>query len=247
MDTLEPGLRVTHQMLVERLDLAAAARPTTDPAHPRDQYPAIDTFLASASRHNAAMLAVIVPAVRSHLPHGPERAHDHITQSRRFEVALSQVKAKLYGSTYAVRRSWESIWDDVRRELAETCRLERALVADLVAARRDGDPDWGERLYRAELSAPTRPHPYIPHQGLPGRVARTLARRVDGFWDAAEGRMVPEPLHHHERRDDGRFTQYLLADPHLPEDDDADDDAHRAGDADDERHRAGEEPRDRKG
>ena len=88
MDTLVPGLRVTHQMLVERLDLAAVARPTTDPAHPRDQYPAIDTFLASASRHNAATLAVIVPAVRSHVPDGAERAHEYVAQSRRFEVAL---------------------------------------------------------------------------------------------------------------------------------------------------------------
>jgi hypothetical protein len=218
MDTLLPGLRVTHQMLVERLDLAADARPTTDPAHPRDQYPAIDTFLASASRHNAATLAVVVPAVRSHAPDGAERAHEYVTQSRRFEVALAQVKAKLYGSTYAVRRPWESIWSDVRRELAETIKIEREMVTALVAARRDDDPDWGERLYRAELTAPTRPHPYIPHQGVTGRVARTLARRVDGFWDAAEGRMVPEPLHHHERADDGRFTQYLLADPHLPED-----------------------------
>lgn len=217
MDTLVPGLRVTHQMLVERLDLAAVARPTTDPHHPRDQYPAIDTFLASASRHNAATLAVIVPAVRSHVPAGPERVHDFVAQSRRFEVALAQVKAKLYGSSYAVRRPWESIWSDVRRELAETCQLERALVADLVASKRDDDPDWGERLYRAELTAPTRPHPYIPHQGVPGRVARTVARRVDGFWDTAEGRMVPEPLRHHERSGDGRLTQYFLADPHLPD------------------------------
>lgn len=220
MDTLVPGLRVTHQMLVERLDLAAVARPTTDPAHPRDQYPAIDTFLASASRHNSATLAVIVPAVRSHVPDGADRVHEYVAQSRRFEVALAQVKAKLYGSTYAVRRPWESIWSDVRHELAGTCQMERELVAELAAARRDDDPDWGERLYRAELAAPTRPHPYIPHQGVPGRVARTVARRVDGFWDAAEGRMVPEPLHHHERSDDGRFTQYLLADPHLPDEDD---------------------------
>ena len=49
-------------------------------------------------------------------------------------------------------------------------------------------------------------------------MARGVARRVDGFWDAAEGRMVPEPLRHHERGADGRFTQYLLADPHLPDD-----------------------------
>jgi hypothetical protein len=222
MDTLVPGLRVTHQMLVERLDLASVARPTTDPQHPRDQYPAIDTFLASASRHNAATLAVVVPAVRSHVADGAERAHDFVAQSRRFEVALSQVKAKLYGSSYAVRRPWESIWADVRRELAETCQMERALVVDLAAARREGDPDWGERLYRAELTAPTRPHPYIPHQGVPGRVARGVARRVDGFWDTAEGRMAPEPLRHHERSDDGRLTQYLLADPHLPDEDEDD-------------------------
>jgi hypothetical protein len=97
--------------------------------------------------------------------------------------------------------------------------MEAALAADLAASRRDGDPDWGERLYRGELAAPTRPHPYIPHQGMPGRVARTVARRIDGFWDAAEGRMVPEPLHHHERGDDGAFTQYFLADPHLPDED----------------------------
>ena len=37
---------------------------------------------------------------------GPARAHDYVVQSRRLEVALSQVKAKLYGSTYAVRRPW---------------------------------------------------------------------------------------------------------------------------------------------
>lgn len=224
MDTLVPGLRVTHHMLGERLDLAAVARPTSDPEHPRDQYPAIDTFLASASRHNAATLAVLVPAVRGHLQDGPERAHEYVAQSRRFEIALSQVKAKLYGSTYAVRRPWSSIWSDVRHELTETCTLESALAADLAAARRDGDPDWGERLYRGELAAPTRPHPYIPHQGMPGRVARTVARRIDGFWDAAEGRMVPEPLRHHERGDDGAFTQYFLADPHLPDEDGVDGD-----------------------
>ena len=166
---------------------------------------------------------MIVPAVRSHVPDGADRAHEYVAQSRRFEVALSQVKAKLYGSTYAVRRPWESIWGDVRRELAETCQMERGAGGDFAASRRDDDPDWGERLYRAELAAPTRPHPYIPHQGVPGRVARTVARRVDGFWDAAEGRMVPEPLHHHERDDDGRFTQYLLADPHLPDEDDPED------------------------
>lgn len=218
VDTLVPGMRATHAALAHRLAQAAHAHPDPDPAHPRDQYPAIDTFLASASRHCAAVTAVIVPAVRSRLPDGHDRSRDFVHQARRFEQALNQVKAKLYGSSYAVRRPWPSIWADVQSEFDATCELAQSLVVDLAAHWRPGDPDWGEQLYHAEQSAPTRPHPFIPHQGAPAKVARAVAARVDKFWDTAEGRMVPEPLHHHDRSKDGRLAQYLLADPHLPED-----------------------------
>lgn len=217
MDTLLPGTRATHDSLRARLDRAASAPPGVGAGHVRDQYPPIDTFLAAASRHLGAVTAVVVPAVRSHLDDGTERARELVDQTRRLEETLNQVKAKLYGSTYAIRRPWRSVWDDVRREFEASCDLEARLVADLAGARREGDPEWGEQLYRAELSAPTRPHPHIPHQGVPGRMARAVALRVDRFWDTAEGRMVPEPEHHHERGQDGPMTQYLLADPHLPD------------------------------
>ena len=219
MDTLVPGTHATHGVLADRLESAAAARP--DPSHARDQYPAIDTFLASASRHNAAVASALVPAVRRRVPDGALRAKDFLHQSRQLEMALAQVKAKLYGSAYSIRRSWDSVWDDVRREFDATWELERELVADLDRHRRDGDPDWGERLYKAELHAPTRPHPWVPHSGVQGRMARQVALRVDRFWDAAEGRMVPEPVHPDRDRDhEGRWTQYFLADPHLPDYDD---------------------------
>jgi hypothetical protein len=93
--------------------------------------------------------------------------------------------------------------------------LERELVDAVAATRHDDDPDWGERLYHAELHAPTRPHPYVWHRGLRGRMARTVALRIDRFWDTAEGRMIPEPVKAHDRGHDGKVTQYLLADPHL--------------------------------
>jgi hypothetical protein len=213
-------MRATHHALEHRLALAADARPVTDPTHPRDQYPAIDTFLASASRHNAAVTAVLVPAARTRLPEGHERARTLVEESRRFEISLNQVKAKLYGSSYAIRRPWRSIWDDVRREYAATRDLELELVTDLAGHRRPGDPDWSEGLAHAELRAPTRPHPYIPHQGARGKVARAVAHQVDRFWDTTEGRMMPEPIHQHDRSQDGPLAQYLLADPHLPEDED---------------------------
>ena len=213
VDTLVPGTNATHDVLRHRLAMAAAATP--DRLRPRDHYRAIDTFLASASRHHAAVIEVVVPAVRKRVPDGEQRSHEFVHQDKQLEIALAQVKGKLYGSAYAIRRSWPSIWSDVRREFEATWQLERELVAELDLHRQDGDPDWGVRIYHAELHAPTRPHPFVPHSGLRGRLARLVALRVDRFWDAAEGRMIPEPVHPHDRGHDGRLTQYLLADPHL--------------------------------
>lgn len=213
MITLGHDLDSIHRDLEHRLDQASAARP--DVRHPRDHYGAIDTFLAVASRHNAGMVDAIAPLVHR-LPGGHDLAVDFVHASRRYEETLAQVKAKLYGSTYAVRRSWPSIWTDVRRELGTVVDLEHQLVAALVDE--PAEEDLATRLHHATVKAPTRPHPFIPHRGVPGRVARMVARRIDQFWDSAEGRMVPEPVRHHDREHQGKVTQYLLADPHLSED-----------------------------
>jgi hypothetical protein len=212
--TLAHDLESIHHDLAHRLALAADARP--DARHPRDHYTAIDTFLAAASRHNAAMVDAIAPLVR-HLPGGHDLAHDFLAASRSYEESLGQVKAKLYGSTFAVGRPWPSIWRDVRHELDLVRDLEQRLAAALLAAEPDDRRDLGMLLHHAELASPTRPHPWIPHQGVVGHLARAVARRVDRFWDAAEGRMVPEPVRHHDREHQGPLTQYLLADPHLEE------------------------------
>ena len=214
MITLAHDLESIHHDLGHRLSLASTARP--DGRHPRDHYVAIDTFLAAASRHDAGMVGAIVPLVR-HLPDGQDLAHAYLAASRAYEESLAEVKAKLYGSTYETGTSWPVIWDEVRRRFDTVCDLERRLAEALAAAGVSGSEDLGTRLHHAELRAPTRPHPFIPHQGFAGRLARAVARRVDGFWDTAEGRMVPEPVRHHDREHQGPLTQYLLADPHLDE------------------------------
>jgi hypothetical protein len=216
VDTLTAGTRATYDVLMERLERAASTDPERN--DPRSRYPVTDTFLASASRHVNAATAVLVPAARRRLPDGSARGHAFVAQVRRLEAAMAQVKARLYGSTYAIGRSWSSVWDDTRLELEATRRLEEELCRDLDERREADDPDWTDRLYRAELHAPTRPHPYVPHQGVGGRLAREVALRVDRFWDMAEGRMAPEPVRHHDRSHDGPLTQYLLADPHFDED-----------------------------
>lgn len=213
MDTLVSDTIETHKSLQERLDQARDAHPPVDPDHPRDHYPAIDTFLAAASRHNAAVVQVLVPAARKHVPDGGQRSKEFVERSRQFEVALNQVKAKLYGSAYSVRAPWSRLWTAVQAEFDELRALELALASDLAEA--DVPVDWSQKVYDAESTAPSRPHPHIPHQGAAGVVARAVARKVDAFWDAAEGRMVPEPAPTRDRAQEGPLVQYLLGDPHM--------------------------------
>lgn len=213
VDTLADSIHATHEVLAARLSDAQQSRPTRD--LPRDRFRAIDPFLASTSRHVAAVNAVLVPAARRLLADGGDRTQALAQQSRRLEQALAQAKAKLYGSTFVVRRPWDSIWTDVERELDRQRELEEGLVGDLADVTDEPDrAELAERLYEAEQHVPTRPHPYLPHGGVAGRVARSIALRVDRFWDTAEGRMVPEPVRPHRSRD-GRMAQYLLADPQL--------------------------------
>lgn len=213
MDTLISDTIEAHHSLQERLDLARGAHPGTDPDHPRDHYPAIDTFLAAASRHNAAVVQVLVPAARKHLPDGPARARAYVDGSRQFEAALNQIKGKLYGSAYSVHTPWSRLWTAVQAEFEGLWAIELSLASDLAEV--DIPVDWSQKLYDAESNAPSRPHPHIPHQGAAGTVARAVARRVDSFWDAAEGRMVPQPASTRDRQSEGPIVQYLLGDPHL--------------------------------
>ena len=216
-DLLNRSITATHDALDNRLETAIGHHPTM--ANPRAHYPATDTFLASISRHLAAVTDSLVPTVRHRLPNGSDRAHEFSHQCRHLESSLATIKAKLYGSAYAVSTPWADIWADVRREFDRTMAMEHDLVTALAEDLTDEENDHlVDRLFHAELKAPTRPHPYVPHLGVSGRVARRVCRQVDNFWDTAEGRMIPEPVRVHDRAHQGRLTQYLLADPHMGED-----------------------------
>jgi len=212
-DPLADTVAATHDLLASRLAEAEESRPTA--SEPRRPLRATDPFLASTSRHVGAATAVLAPAARRHLPDGRQRGHALARQGRRLEGALFATKAKLYGSTYAVRRPWPAIWEEVEDAFERFWQLERQLVDDLTAATTPESRDAvAQRLYRLEQRVPTRPHPYLPHLGLTGHIARGVAQRVDRFWDTAEGRMVPEPVRPRRSRE-GPFVQYLLADPHV--------------------------------
>jgi hypothetical protein len=210
-DELTTNVELTHEVLAARLDDARHSKPTKD--RPRDRFPSTDRFLASASRHVAAVNSVLLPAA-AHQPEGRQFAKEFARQSRRLEAAMAQAKGKLYGSTYSIRSPWTSVWGEIHDELEAWFAMEASLVERLKASP-DARKKLAERLYAVESRAPSRPHPYLPHRGLPGRAARRVARGVDRFWDTAEGRMLPDPIHSATHGREGRLTRYVLADPDI--------------------------------
>lgn len=214
VDLLAGTVTHTHDVLAERFATAAACRPTRD--LPRARTAAADPFLASTSRHVAAVNAVLGAAVRR-LPDGRHRRRDLARHSHDLELALARAKARIYGSTFAATTPWNDVWDEVGRQLRTFRVLEEEIALDLLARRPHEECNRiANRLHHAEEQCPTRPHPYLPHTGLAGGMARSVARRVDRFWDTAEGRMVPPPTHPVRSRE-GRFTQYLLAEARMGE------------------------------
>ena len=210
-NTLELTIEATHRSLASRLDEATTrARPRS---RPRDAFARTDAFLAATSRHLAAVDAVLVPVARRRLDDGATRTHDYLHQARLLEMSLAQLKARLYGEAHAVHVPWRQVWSDVRRQLSRHNRLERGLVLDLADRLSPDERDQlAQAVYRSEVRGPTRPHPYTPHQGMPGLIARRLWALADRFWDAAEGRVIPEPVrpHPHPEKHDSLIAQYVL-------------------------------------
>ena len=211
-DSLVMTVEATQQSLEQRL--AEVFAPHHDPLRPRDTYAVTDTFLAATSRHLAAVQAVVLGHVRRAVPDGDAVVHQYLEAARELEQTLSLIKARLYGEAHAIHLSWSELWVRARTQLTEHNRLENHMVAELV---RHGEPaevdGLARKVFDAETHGPTRPHPTLPHTGLLSLVARRIWAVADRFWDTAEGRVIPEPVHPAPHKHDSLMAQYLVADP----------------------------------
>ena len=211
-ESLAMAVQGAHSALEEWIQEAMA--PHGDPLRPRDHVAATDAFVASASRHLAATEAVLVPQVRHTVPSAAGLGREYLVAARGLEQALVRIKGKLYGEAHLIHLTWRPLWADARQRLDEHNRQELRLVELLV---QHGDPVQvdllARRMFDIEVHGPTRPHPRTPHTGLLGSAARKMWALADRFWDAAEGRVIPEPIRRQPRRHDSLTAQYLLADP----------------------------------
>lgn len=207
-------IEATHQSLVQRLE--TATQTAVRLSRPRERYARTDAFMAATSRHLAAVEEVLLPAARRRLSGGEERVREYLHEARLLEMALAVLKARLYGAVAASHIPWEEVWGDTRRALTRHNELELALVDDLVSALEEEESEaLADAVYRAEVKAPTRSHPYLPHRGIVGLVARRIWAVADRFWDTAESRMVPKPVRppSKEHAHDSLLAQYLVGEP----------------------------------
>ncbi|RYU13021.1 hypothetical protein [Nocardioides iriomotensis] len=211
-DPLAMTVAATHHSIEERL--GEALSPHHDPGRPRDAQAATDTFLAATSRHLAAVEEVLVDEVRHTVPDHEPLVSDYLEAARDLEQALALLKARLYGEAHAASLGWADLWTRVRGRLDRHNRLENELVARLAQHGEPRDLDGLARaVFEAETRAPTRPHPLLPHRGLLGHLARRVFAVADRFWDAAEGRVIPDPVKPRPHKHDSLMAQYLVADP----------------------------------
>lgn len=225
-EVLSRTVQRTHDMLADELEVLR--RQFGPPGEheeldgPHRGYPPIDEFVTTASRHLHAVNEVLVPSARKELPDGKELTHHYLDSMKVLEVVLSHVKAHEYGSVYEKRIAWPSVWSEVGTALEALRAREEELAERLTDRLDDGEVDaLVERLDEAEPGEPSRPHPYLPHHGFMGSIARGVVKRTDRAWDHAEGRPLTWP-NRGEKKRPGLLGQYLMGnprfDPDKPED-----------------------------
>lgn len=214
---LETALDAEHERIQALAEEARAVVPDAD--EPRIRYRLIDTFSTILSRHLAAIDDVLLPQAKRATPDGSQRIRAYVRDARQLEATLHRLKGRLYGDGTA-HIDWDSLWSELEAELAEHATHEDELVHELSASLSDEEAEQlVERLESAEERAPTRPHPYTPHTGVLGRLAHRLWRIADGFWDQAEGRLIPRREAKPPVRPDSLMHRYFTgAPPHHSED-----------------------------
>jgi hypothetical protein len=220
-NSLTVTVEATHRSLEQRLGEVVSSLKTD--ARARESYARTDAFMAAASRHLGAAEDVLVPAACRRLEDGSQVTRGYLDAARRLEASMARLRGRLYGELHAAHLPWNDVWTDLRRCLAQHNDAERRMVDRLTTVTEPREADeLAARVYRAELKAPTRAHPYLPHTGFVGVAARRIWARADRFWDAAQNRTVPPPIRPRskEREHESLMSQFLTGeptlDPHAP-------------------------------
>lgn len=169
--------------------------------------------VAWCSAHLAAVDTVLHAEVHRRVPEAHDRLRAARAADRVLQHAIGRLDRRLTGDTHLDHVTLEQVAEEVLsafegHERAET-RLLELLERDLSDDERGALAD---QLEAATVSAPTRPHPHVPHTPFAPLVGR-LEAAVDRLRDALDNRVgttgrpvkAPRPL--------GRWGSYLTGVP----------------------------------
>src|SRR5262245_30209769 len=211
-EALRDAVLGSHDLMAEMLDAAAAPRECGK--EPRRARQLADTFLVTACRHLAAVDDALLPVARRRLVGGRQMVTAYVLHTRQIERTLRSVKACLYGDANASKLKCSELWQRLRRLLTEHDVQERAIVEQLIETLSEREMnDLAAKFLRIERRSPTRPHPFSPHAGFAGRMSKRVWSVVDGFFDQAEGRVIPYQPRTPHPSSDSLLTRYALGTP----------------------------------
>ena len=210
--TVRARLLGPHDELRQLFSHARDAAPTqTDPRGP---LAACDTFLATLSRHIAAVEDVVYPAARRRLPSGPRQVAQHVRLARGLEVTMRALEASFYGDSYAPSGSRTVLWRRMDRLLALHVDAEVALLEALVPELEPAEQHaLAERFEKAVVHGPTRPHPHSPHSSWLSPVQHRFWAVADRAMDVMDSRVIPVRPRRPRGRPGSLLTQYLSGTP----------------------------------
>lgn len=206
-----------HADIEQYFTAARSARSSQE--DPRRPFAKCDTFLATLSRHLAAVEDVVFPEARRRLPEGPRLVAQHVRLSRALERTMRALEGSFYGDAYYPADVRDLLWDRMNQLL----RLHDATERDLIhALGRQLDPrderKLGQRFTSAVQSAPTRPHPYSPHSTWLSPAQHRLWAIADRAMDSMDNRIIPNVRKPIQADPDSLLSQYLTGSPRFAED-----------------------------
>ncbi len=192
----------------ERID--AAMRHAEQAAHngPAESHAAYDEVVAELTRHLFAMEAAVLP-VAAHALHGQDpqlRSQiDRLRELESVQLELDHVRDP---------EAAEALWQHLVKLLAQHRAAESRILAELEAGMDDSTGAMAvDRLNRAWLAAPTRPHPHAVR-----RLSATRALyRIFGLWDrildVLDSRVIPALPAPPQRPAESKWDVYVLGRP----------------------------------
>lgn len=146
----------------------------------------IDQIVKELSKHDAVERQFLYPAVREHIKSGGDGLADESIESHDLTAeTLLAIEKSEPGSPERAQHLTALIGMVKSHVQEEEEQIFPAMQKTMSKQQLD---ELGEKIDKAKDTAPTRPHPHAPSEGLGAKVAGAASAPLDKARDAASGR-----------------------------------------------------------